>query len=199
MGNAAATATDANLAQKTVLWGCPAWAGYASTASANGINVLQIGYGMNDYPTFTPDYPSTSAMPPGSEVAIITDGGLSTQTGKFYRQIQWRNSAERALVADSRFWVVESDQVPNLGSYPPGIVPQSNINNVNTYSPGVQGQTLVDIYRHGDYPKVSGGVNGTFDPAGGKIGFNILYCDGHVSTSNDAKNAYLATRQRFPN
>ena len=60
---------------------------------------------------------------------------------------------------------------------------------------GVQGQTLVDIYRHGEYPKVSGGVNGTFDPNGGKIGFNILYCDGHVSTSNDAKNAYLATRR----
>ena len=56
---------------------------------------------------------------------------------------------------------------------------------------------MLDIYRHGKYPTRQ--PDQTFDPYGGAIAFNILYCDGHVTTSSDAKQAYLSMRQRFPN
>jgi len=56
--------------------------------------------------------------------------------------------------------------------------------------------TVVDIYRHGTYPKSIGNFYSTF---GGKIAFNILYADGHVTTiSGDAREAYRSVRMKFP-
>jgi prepilin-type processing-associated H-X9-DG protein len=60
-------------------------------------------------------------------------------------------------------------------------------------------QTLVDIYRHGAYPGVANtGAAAQYVPAGGAVEFNILYCDGHVSEVNQAKEAYRSYRMRFP-
>jgi prepilin-type processing-associated H-X9-DG protein len=34
--------------------------------------------------------------------------------------------------------------------------------------------------------------------SGGSVAFNILYCDGHVATATDRKEAYLSVRMKFP-
>jgi prepilin-type processing-associated H-X9-DG protein len=195
VGAAIQNGVEADAAHKGVLWGCPAWQKYVDVPSE-----LQPGYGMNGWPTFTVDFPSSGvAFPPvvNNVVDNVIVAAGTTGTGHFFRQTQWTNAAERCLVADSRFWLSEADKVPAALSYPPAVVPQSDIRNANTYTPGIVGQTLIDIYRHGSYP--SDQPNQTFDPNGGSIAFNILYCDGHVTTSHEAKAAYLALRQHFPN
>jgi prepilin-type N-terminal cleavage/methylation domain-containing protein/prepilin-type processing-associated H-X9-DG protein len=196
LGNATATGVDSDLARKGVLWGCPAWQAYVSSSGIGGVSNVQPGYGMNLWPTFTADNPATgTAFPPSTDQVVIVVGGGTT--GRFLRQTQWTNAAERCLCADSRFWAAESNPVPSAANYPPAIVPQSDINNSNTYTPGISGQTMLDIYRHGTYPAHQS--NQTFDPYGGSIVYNILYCDGHVTTATDGKPAYTSLRQRFPN
>jgi prepilin-type N-terminal cleavage/methylation domain-containing protein/prepilin-type processing-associated H-X9-DG protein len=187
VGGAIQTGVDADAAHKGVLWGCPAWEKYIIHPSE-----YQIGYGMNVWPTMSLDNPSLGGVyPMPAERAELGNGA----TGRFFRQTEWTHAAERCLCADSRFWAAEADKVPAALSYPPAVVPQSDINNSATYNG--QGQTLIDIYRHGTYPGDS--AAGTLDPNGGSIAFNILYCDGHVTTQKDAKQAYLSLRQRFPN
>jgi prepilin-type N-terminal cleavage/methylation domain-containing protein/prepilin-type processing-associated H-X9-DG protein len=209
LGYATATATDSQQARKGVLWGCPAWEAYAvanasAAGNAGGVSNVQPGYGMNLWPSFTADYPAAGvAFPKAATDEALIVGGLDPNpkntSGKFYRMSEISSPSERCLCADSRFWAVESNPVPAASSYPPAIVPQSTYNNSNTYTPGINGQTMIDIYRHGTTPSGNSGATGAFNPNGGSISFNILYCDGHVGTMTDAKQAYLSTRQRFPN
>jgi prepilin-type processing-associated H-X9-DG protein len=189
-GNATSSVgIDAGEARKSVLWGCPAWQQYQK-----GSIEVQLGYGMNIWPTTAPDYPALgTATPPSNESIVYSEG--SPPTGTFLKQTQWTRPAERCLCADSKFWAVESEPVPTALTYPPSIAAQVDISNSVTYTGA--GQTMIDVHRHGTYP--SHLPDGTFDPYGGAISFNILYCDGHVSTTSDAKQAYLSTRQRFPN
>ncbi len=194
-GIASGTDTQAAAnAKRSILWGCPAWEGY-QTNTTGGINRVQTGYGMNLWPTFRQGYP-TGNFPPTSERNAYL---VSDNAGKFFKQVQWTKPALRALVSDSRFWAAESNPCPPLagdatrGDFPP----QSDINNINTYTPGVNGQTMVDVYRHGKYPKRA--LNGTFNKTGGKVGYNLLYCDGHVQQCTDQRPAYEAFRMRFPN
>ena len=75
------------------------------------------------------------------------------------------------------------------------------------------GKTTYDFYRHGTYPPTgttSGGVllldgkdtthtNTNGGAAyGGKVGCNLLYCDGHASTVTSIPECYHAIRMRFP-
>ncbi len=67
-----------------------------------------------------------------------------------------------------------------------------------TYSsPAQPGQNTLDIYRHGKPGRIMPGTT-QFDPKDGKPSYNILYCDGHVSTAITAEEGYRAVRQRFP-
>jgi prepilin-type processing-associated H-X9-DG protein len=81
-----------------------------------------------------------------------------------------------------------------MSSYPQGVAPQSSLVRNLTYTG--PNQTLVDMYRHGTMPPVIG--SNTVDPARGKIAFNVLYCDGHVATSNSGQEAYKTLRMKFP-
>jgi prepilin-type processing-associated H-X9-DG protein len=204
LGNATATATDSQQARKGVLWGCPAWQPYVANnpnaiGSAGGVENVQTGYGMNRWLTFSADNPKVGVAFPTADDGIIVDGLSPRQTGKFFRMSQIENPGERCLCADSRFWCAESNPVPPASSYPPAVVPQSTYNDNNTYTPGVSGQTMIDVYRHGTPPTGNSGATGAFSPWGGSIAYNILYCDGHVGETTDAKQAYLSIRQRFPN
>jgi prepilin-type N-terminal cleavage/methylation domain-containing protein/prepilin-type processing-associated H-X9-DG protein len=190
-GLGATSAEEAADARKSIFWACPAFDGYRST-QVGGIALVQNGYGMNAYPAFKPDYPAPGNSPPGSDAALAA----GTLTGKFRKQNAWSPASEKALVTDSRFWLAESLNPPANGPYPPSIVSQENINNSNTYTPGRSDQTTVDVYRHGKYPGMGSGT--TFDPWGGKIGFNVLYADGHVATSSEGREAYRCIRMKFP-
>jgi prepilin-type processing-associated H-X9-DG protein len=61
------------------------------------------------------------------------------------------------------------------------------------------GQTLVDIFRHGTKPALAQtGASALYQDSGGKIAYNMLYCDGHVAESSIAVDAYKAARMHFP-
>ena len=60
------------------------------------------------------------------------------------------------------------------------------------------GQTTFDWYRHGQYPGVNPANAATFNPNGGKVSYNILYFDGHVTRSIDKTEGYKAIRMRYP-
>jgi prepilin-type N-terminal cleavage/methylation domain-containing protein/prepilin-type processing-associated H-X9-DG protein len=186
---------DAAAQRKTILWGCPAWEGYYNGASTSvgGTSSVQPGYGMNPFPLFTSTSNST-------ESNIIGTWGSPTakQTGRWFKQVQYKNSSERCLVADSLFWECESDAVPVQATYPPSIAPQPASYNGVVFTAGISGQTVIDIYRHGTHPSVNGTGNAATYSPGGRFSFNILYCDGHVVNEVLPKQAYVADRQHFP-
>lgn len=207
VGNAmgANNASEASQARRTVFYGCPAWDGYRNAPTSGDINTVQPGYGMNPYPTFSASYPAPGISYPPSLTAnrpkeyAIFDVNDSPR-GNFLKATTWTRPAERMLVAESRFWVAVSNRAPNLASYPPAIVAQPRLTNDaagigNAFDSGGN-QTLVDIYRHGAYPNRLIGTN--FDPRGGRISYNILYCDGHVQSFTDAREAYRSQRMKFP-
>jgi len=145
---------------------------------------------MNGWPSFSPSYPSSAVQfPPAIENNFITGA-----QGTWYKQKSYTlNGAQRCLIADSRFWLAESEQPPTAGPYPPGVAPQAAFANVTYTGPN---QTLLDIYRHGKMPPVIG--TNIVDPKKGKIAFNILYADGHVATANTGDEAYHSMRMKFP-
>jgi prepilin-type N-terminal cleavage/methylation domain-containing protein/prepilin-type processing-associated H-X9-DG protein len=211
---------------RSVFWGCPAFATYRSTSAANGpiggVNVTQPGYGFNSFPEYTAAYPKIQAGPntigdsglggtstslDGNAVSIITcvNGTSLTPgaqdwthllTGRWYKFGQYTHPVERALVADSQFWSLES-----MGVDPPGeVIPgQKFYDPVNTWYTPYTGQTTADAYRHGRFPSAETvGSSGHYSPAGGKVACNVLFCDGHVATVNDRPQIYRVTRMRFP-
>ena len=64
-------------------------------------------------------------------------------------------------------------------------------------SPALGGQNTLDIYRHGKPSAIEAGTT-RLSTRGGKVAYNILYCDGHVTTATDPVDGYRAVRQRFP-
>jgi prepilin-type processing-associated H-X9-DG protein len=109
--------------------------------------------------------------------------------GRWMKQTEFTKPSQRALLADCRFWSLEA--LNPVG----GVIPGQEVRSTSTYTPGVSGQTTFDFYRHGRYPSVEGTQYST---SGGQVSYNILYCDGHVTTSNDRKDAYLSVRMKFP-
>ena len=200
MGNAIATdATAASLATRTIFYGCPAWTGYYQDGftSVGDVNLVQPGYGMNIFPTFKSNYPATE-FPPSiagnrpKEVAVIDPVNEPTFTGNFLRATRWTNPGERMLLADSRFWLAQSSRPPGIGPWPPSVTAQPLVLNANSTLGGV---TMVDIFRHGKPPPVEGNA---FSIRGGKVGYNVLYADGHVASQSDGKEAYRSQRMKFP-
>ncbi len=205
----AAIGTDTNaaaLSRKTIFFGCPSWEGYMNGGVTVGdTNTVQPGYGMNPYPSFTASYPKTAIFPPepGTASTYLNEYAVHAPTdtypGNFLKAKAWTRGTERMLLADSKFWLAESDKAPTLASYPPCVVAQPVIAN-STANPATahefdSGTTVIDIYRHGSYPRSNGIF---FSTSGGKISYNILYCDGHVSNATDGREAYRSARMKFP-
>jgi prepilin-type N-terminal cleavage/methylation domain-containing protein/prepilin-type processing-associated H-X9-DG protein len=199
MGEAAGTNTsDLSQARKTVFWGCPSWDTYRRAASADGLHPTQIGFGMTYWPTPTFASPAQTDYPAVDQTSFIIGWHPRfperqwTQGRWFKQKVYDRHAPQRALVADSRFWALNSFIMP-----PSGVLQRqmSLRNDLGTDHNG-PGQTFADIYRHGKYPPVVQGQ--FFSTSGGKIAYNILYCDGHVATTTDWREAFRSVRFRFP-
>ncbi len=131
-----------------------------------------------------------------------TPTGNPVYKGVWYKQTAYTHPADRALIADAQYLFLEANAVTAntlpvvqklhlrgsefaTGSVPPG---QSGT-----------GQTTFDWYRHGTDPPV--GVlapSGCFSAVGGKISYNILYCDGHVGRETTKDASYRSVRMRYP-
>jgi prepilin-type N-terminal cleavage/methylation domain-containing protein/prepilin-type processing-associated H-X9-DG protein len=198
LGNASTSAAEAADAQKSILWGCPAFQKYISIASLGGFSRLQPGFGINHFPTYTPYYPDLGTSYPGANDSTVVGSSnhwvqSHPTSGTWHKFTRYTKPAQRCLVADAQFWIVEAQAPPASGDIPG----QKTYNNIETYS--LSGQTLFDFYRHGTYPPIQvRGSSGYYAKSGGKVSYNILYCDGHVTNVSDRAEAYRSIRQRFP-
>jgi prepilin-type processing-associated H-X9-DG protein len=198
-------------AQKSVLWGCPSFDGFivgvtvsmTNIGSQTGpINTIYTGYGMNLDPHYpkapaiaTPpftfeDQPADRAYEPKP---VNTNGG-----GTWFKAKEWSRPAERCLIADARAYSIDCRRPPG-GSLPDSVCPQHQDSMMTYWSNNAgyaNNQTTICIYRHGKNPPAID--SDTFATSGGRIAFNILYCDGHVSTCVHGSDAYRAIRMKFP-
>ena len=183
---------DAIFARRSILWGCPVFEGYF-TGTVGGVNRVQTGFGMNCEARMREDYPSpTNLSTIGSATATgpLEKALIRTYSwGRWMKQTEFTKPAQRALIADCRFWSLEALNPAG------GVIPGQEVRSTATYTSGVSGQTTFDFYRHGRTPSVEGTQYST---SGGSVAFNILYCDGHVATATDRKEAYLSVRMKFP-
>ncbi len=199
VGTAVGTNADAALqSRQTVFFGCPSWSGYQRGGVVAGdTNVIQVGYGMNEYPAFS-DRSTYGAVPPDPLNCEIDP--TNSIMGNFLKAKTWSRPAERMLVADCKFWRASAYLPPPNGPWPQAVVAQPILSN-SSLDPATSVQfdaqtTVIDIYRHGKYPGTI--ANYRFDPRGGKIAFNVLYCDGHVASATNGREAYRSIRMKFP-
>jgi prepilin-type N-terminal cleavage/methylation domain-containing protein/prepilin-type processing-associated H-X9-DG protein len=208
VGGAALSSADRTEGRKNIFWNCPEWEGIAALAYNGNVYPYSTGYGFNYSPNITVDYPANGANIPDKEKANIR----SFAKGKFYKQVQYSHPSERALIADANFYVLqERDDIAAVTDADK--VPPQHVASYLTLWTGAVGETSYDWYRHGTYPPVgttSAGLR-LFDgndtahtnahggqAYGGKVGCNILYCDGHASTVTSIPETYRALRMRFP-
>jgi prepilin-type N-terminal cleavage/methylation domain-containing protein/prepilin-type processing-associated H-X9-DG protein len=212
MGTSALTTDDAAQQLRTVFWGCPSWDSYGNGQGTLGSNVTQPGYGMNGFPEYMPNFPglnqsmgdSSDPACPSQYVPLVnTPGwnGSSITSNLWYKMNKYgRMGSERALAGDCLFWFMEARHPfatlnPNLG-----IAGQYILANAQTWCGGTDQncETTFDWYRHGKYPGFKPGTTDEYDPKGGKVGFNVLFTDGHVVKLVDPRDSYRAVRLRFP-
>jgi len=184
-------------ARQTVFW-CPSWAGIPDNLASSEVNRQDTGYAMNymlNASATVPSLLSPGAICPqtgwcfASLKTTAGDNSPDPAFGKWYKIMQVTRPAERAFLGDAWYYYLKAPTAPT-NPLPPQ--PTLVIGNGEPLTPGA---TTYDFYRHGTYPKV---VSGGFDPNGGKIGYNILYFDGHVAKSVDKLDAYKSLRMRYP-
>ncbi len=178
-------------ARQTVVWGCPNWDGISAAAGSgfnvDGISAYENGYTMNPYPTYDTLHPANPAQSvPSSQTAVVA--ASSGQNGQFFKQTKWTRPAERALLVESTLWLLGFNPVASPGD---PVAPQR----VERGPSSVAGDLTIDRYRHGRHPRVTGAV---YDPAGGRVAFNVAFADGHIETLPSAAAGYRAIRLREP-
>ncbi len=114
----------------------------------------------------------------------------------WYKIEDFRKPAERLLVSDAYWWKAEAKAIDPTNPVIPG---QKAIFDGNDYSsgPAIPGQTTLDFYRHGKYPEVDA-TGRVFKSSGGKVAYNVLFCDGHAVTMTDRESGYRVIRMKFP-
>ena len=103
--------------RQTIFFGCPSWEGYRQGGIIVGdTNVVQPGFGMNAYPTFTKN---GTADPPAKEQAVLDPPGNSsrTQDGNFLKAKTWTGAGRSGC---SLRIVASGSRIP--GRAEPGIV-----------------------------------------------------------------------------
>jgi len=195
---------DGMAAYMTGIYWCPSFPGYSDGSGRaenyiDGVNRNFIGYAMNWWPLLNAD---TDAATFNANGFPSGTAGQATRfnppTHSWYKLVQYKKPAEKALVADARDFYLEARRVPVGGTIPGQRLNAAN----NDYSPNPvgQSQTMYDFYRHGLYPPIEDPrlLQGWFSSNGGKVGYNILYADGHVDSPPDREEAYRAARGRHP-
>lgn len=208
-GKVGGEATDVNsisaTKNRTIIWGCTEWEGIRTATTFGGINRVMTGYGMNVWPTFTPDYPKPpAAFPEGSgypansrDRNLILDFGGPVPTGGFQQAKTYgRMGAQRILLADSNSWAAEAGRMPpTITTIPTQFIGESY---VSYFGPMAQPRTYIDLFRHGKLPQVISGTPSFTMNSGGKVAFNALFADGHVALQSDKRDAWRGLRMRFP-
>jgi prepilin-type N-terminal cleavage/methylation domain-containing protein/prepilin-type processing-associated H-X9-DG protein len=191
------------------VWWCPAWQGLTETRSdISQMSDLQhhySGYALNYMPTYEPNYPAPASdiLPPWSErLRIELNNNGTILQGKWLKAGKYTHPAERALIADCWFQLLEATHhpfPPSIGGYQHAISVDPDNNGISNSAPGGgRGQTTFDWYRHGKYPAiVQAGDEGYFSNRGGKVSYNILYADGHVANATDIAESYKSIRMKF--
>jgi prepilin-type processing-associated H-X9-DG protein/prepilin-type N-terminal cleavage/methylation domain-containing protein len=226
-GYAATADPNANnaisMSQHSIFWGCPEWTPYSfnGSAASNPLNVsTQPGYGMNVCPEYTASYPpsgrsgavslgdptatsASAAVQYTNAIEVITyNTPIASWTpplaGKWYKYITYDHPSERCMMGDSLFWLILC-RPPLSPTATPNMAAQYTLTNNGTWSnePDNSSETTFDWYRHGTYPKPQN--QDEFSVYGGKVAFNVLFCDGHVSTLIDKADAYRVVRMKYPN
>jgi len=214
MGYAANAANSgAKVRTRNVLWGCPNFTGYqgkGGQSAGDDVNRYDTGYGMNGWPLYSEDDTSYDPTGPSGTEPNGTNGDATSAVqytsgnlvyGRWFKQTDYTRPAQRGLVADTTFYMLESRTVgsptDDPSKFPQNVVTQNAVGASNLWQ--VPGQTTVDLFRHGKPADTKGSGSSTvYSDSGGTVGYNMLYCDGHVEAQNQAKEAYRAMRQRFP-
>jgi prepilin-type processing-associated H-X9-DG protein len=121
---------------------------------------------------------------PSSEWAIWSPV-QNLVTGKWYKQGAWNHSADRALAMDSYLWLLQFWPAASAAAIRPQFVGRTPDYNA--------GGSTIDRYRHGKLPGTAGSV---FDKYGGQVGFNVLFCDGHVEGLKSIADGFKSIRMR---
>jgi prepilin-type N-terminal cleavage/methylation domain-containing protein/prepilin-type processing-associated H-X9-DG protein len=166
--------------RNNVLWGCPTWRRWTDNSSAPMAGAWN-GYAMSFYPKSPIDEKGyeTNFNQAGfwARRAFINETG--TRPGNYFKQVQWTQAAERALVFDSTTSIMAHrfDAIDKWPYLPEGtILPFPQRPHATEFS--------IDFNRHG---KRDVG-NAYQDPS-----LNMLYCDGHAGFVS-AREAYRAIR-----
>lgn len=195
------------------VFSCPSWDGPSDGTSWPEVT----GYSMNYMVSFTPSHPTinSSNVPATKEWLNIQlvdpklGGGTIANSGTWYKLSQITMSDQRCFLADSSAlelqaykWTV--NPLKGTKFQPPPMGQEPATASTGTMYTSISNETTFDYYRHGVYPKWGTfdcspwGTGSCFDPHGGKVSYNILYFDGHASTSNDRADAYRGVRMRWP-
>ncbi|MCS7033219.1 MAG: type II secretion system GspH family protein [Phycisphaerae bacterium] len=172
----------------TPLWGCPE-VDKTDLQTSNSSADFDSGYGMGNYAAFRKDQAIWATRNSGTWSAMI-QGPTNAVEGRYYKQEDYTNPATRGIIADSKSWFLE---VIWLSATSNPVIPAQTLGRVGYNS--ASGNQF-DRYRHGKYPPAAGSV---YSRVGGRVAFNMLFCDGHVETLTDVAQGYRAMRQRWPN
>lgn len=183
-----------------VKWGCPEWGSEKAEAYFYGSGAAghENGYGMN----LTPGWLSTTRVVDDQFLGYPPDHPTATTVWHpLLRQTYWirfRTGGQRLLLADSAREAIWSGRV--MGTrWPPSIGPQRGrdlwpVGGIWTTS---RNRTTADLYRHGVQPEFLAGSD-DLEPNGGRVNYNVLYCDGHVENHTHGNEAFRSVRMRFP-
>jgi prepilin-type N-terminal cleavage/methylation domain-containing protein/prepilin-type processing-associated H-X9-DG protein len=224
-GHADTTSVEYQAKLKSV-FSCPSWGGPADGSSWPEVTGYSMNYMVSLSPSHPPlnnaalNVVSATGVPAKEWLNIqlnsaASGGGINPASGTWYKLSSITMSTQRCFLADSaalqlEAWRWETKVLSIPGVSPPapppmGQIPPSQSTTMYTIGPTgpITNQTTFDYYRHGIYPKFGTfathwGTGTCFDPSGGKVSYNILYFDGHASSSNDRADAYRCVRMRWP-
>jgi prepilin-type N-terminal cleavage/methylation domain-containing protein/prepilin-type processing-associated H-X9-DG protein len=170
------------------LWGCPSWKRVLQVNGGFSNGTVHPGYCMNIYPfapNDLPGRPGSTLVVDHTKICQINLAGSNPNDpnplairGNYFKQTQWRNAAERALMYDSVHPntvlnnTTSPDYCTNWPFQPTTSVAFPEFPNGATFA--------LDFNRHS---KRVGGTKAD-DPS-----MNMLYCDGHV--------AFVSCREAF--